>query len=131
MEDWTPIDVILLREIDEEQQLRDVARQRSKAVQVKALQVAQQASIPQPNPQPAQTHLGYIEKTVERAGIGCLVQGVGLILLFLFPIGTVVGVVLLLIGSSMAKKFLCSVCGTKLAHNKVAMCPGCRCTFVR
>ena len=47
----------------------------------------------------------------EFAGIGALVQCAGFIALFIFPIGTIAGVILLVIGSNLSKKFLCSECG--------------------
>jgi len=66
------------------------------------------------------------KKKVQQAGAGCLVQGVGLLLLFLFPIGTVIGLVLLVVGSQMAIYWTCSACGNRLADKGVLVCPTCK-----
>lgn len=64
----------------------------------------------------------------EFAGAGCLVQGIGLALLFFFPIGTIVGVVLLIAGSAMSVKLVCGNCGNKV-ESEAKMCPVCRADF--
>ncbi|WP_293373608.1 hypothetical protein [Nevskia sp.] len=64
----------------------------------------------------------------EFAGPGCLVQGIGLIALFIWPIGTVIGVALLLVGSSMSKKLICSDCGNPVEKTST-MCPTCKVTL--
>src|SRR5438105_15204944 len=47
----------------------------------------------------------------EFIGAGCLVQAIGIVLLFFFPIGTLIGVVLLIYGSGLAIKWRCGHCG--------------------
>lgn len=66
----------------------------------------------------------------EFAGAGCLVQGVGLLLLFFFPIGTIVGVFLLLAGSLMSVKLICGNCGNKV-EKESKICPACRADFAK
>ena len=64
-------------------------------------------------------------KTTEFAGVGCLIQGLGLGLCFFFPIGTVIGVPLLIYGSWRSINHKCSAC-----HNRVEkdarLCPFCK-----
>lgn len=62
------------------------------------------------------------------AGLGCLVQGIGLIAMFIWPIGTAIGVVLLLVGSSMSKKLIRSGCGNTVEKTST-MCPACKVTL--
>ena len=79
-----------------------------------------------------------ISRKSELAGEGCLLQGVGLVVIpagFLFGWGaglivTVpLGIVLLLIGSRKASYPICSNCGMKLTGADVNMCPACKATF--
>lgn len=65
-----------------------------------------------------------VEK-VDFAGGGSLVQLLGLILLFFFPIGTILGVILMVSGSSSAKYFICSDCGNRL-EKTASICPTCK-----
>lgn len=62
----------------------------------------------------------------EMAGSGCLVQVVGLLVIWWFPIGTVVGLVLLVWGSQLALYWVCSNCGNRLGDKGVKMCPVCK-----
>lgn len=59
-------------------------------------------------------------------GFGCLVQVIGIILLFFFPIGTIIGVLLLIIGQGLARKFICSECKNRLNNGKITVCPTCK-----
>lgn len=65
----------------------------------------------------------------EFAGAGAVVQLVGFILLFFFPIGTIAGVFLLVIGHNMSRTWSCSACGNKLDSDKVMTCPTCHSSF--
>lgn len=82
---------------------------------------------PLPSAQPLTR--GDIERYTVKAGSGCLVQGIGLILLFIFPIGTIIGVGLLIAGSAMSQKFRCSRCGSNLTSKRVQVCPCCHVQF--
>lgn len=64
----------------------------------------------------------------EFAGIGCVIQGLGLVLLFFFPIGTIIGAVLLLVGSTMSIKLICSSCGN-IVEKTAKICPTCKSNF--
>jgi hypothetical protein len=75
----------------------------------------------------------------ELAGVGCLVQGVGLLMPFLLGaiagsagagLGVILLVVLLVAGSRMALKWICSNCRNPLAGKGVRLCPTCGANFV-
>ena len=75
------------------------------------------------------------ERKGELIGIGCFVQGLGLIAPFVLGAffgtgGTVIGVVLLvlllLVGSRMALKWRCSNCKNPIAGREVRICPVCK-----
>lgn len=60
-------------------------------------------------------------------GPGCLIQLIGLVLLFVFfPIGLIVGILLLIIGQRLSFKFICSECNNRLDNSKVKICPVCK-----
>jgi rRNA maturation endonuclease Nob1 len=63
------------------------------------------------------------------AGVGCLIQGIGIVCLFFFPVGTIIGVVLLLVGSMKSFYDVCSNCGQKLESRRVKQCAGCGSSF--
>jgi hypothetical protein len=64
----------------------------------------------------------------EFAGVGAMVQAIGLIGMFFYPVGTIGGIALLIIGSVMSKKIRCSECGNKVDKESL-MCPHCRAEF--
>lgn len=68
---------------------------------------------------------GRVERKTESMGTGCLVQGIGVPALFFFPFGTVIGVILLILGSRMATYHVCSECKTKLGGKDARVCPAC------
>ena len=76
-------------------------------------------------PGPATPH---IRRKAEFIGVGALVQLVGLVLLFFFPLGTIAGVLLLIIGSAMSVKTICSSCGNKVEKTS-KLCPTCKASF--
>jgi hypothetical protein len=82
------------------------------------------AAVPPPAAQPA----GFRVKKVEFAGVGAIVQIIGLILCITI-VGAIIGIPLFIIGRSMDTKFLCSQCGNKLSDKETAICPVCRCQF--
>lgn len=73
--------------------------------------------------------MAQIKTKHEFAGSGCLVQGIGLILLFIWPLGTMAGVGLLLYGSIMSRRLVCSHCGNKIDSKGVMICPVCKESF--
>jgi hypothetical protein len=80
-----------------------------------------------------------IEKASSFAGIGCLLQGIGAVCFVLailtFKIGIlpivfgILGLWLLFYGSRKASWYQCSVCGGKLSHARVSVCPHCNARF--
>lgn len=81
-------------------------------------------SLPVNRLEPAQK-IGKIKHKIEIIGIGGLVQLAGLALVFFFPIGTIGGVMMLIIGGRMSHKLTCGECGNKIADKDVKMCPVC------
>jgi Zn finger protein HypA/HybF involved in hydrogenase expression len=94
--------------------------------------LGQPAATPPPLPQsfhPALHQKAEIKSKSEFIGVGCFVQLVGLVLLFLFPIGTIAGVLLLILGGRMAIKLVCSSCGNPVSGKQVKVCPSCQSAF--
>lgn len=76
-----------------------------------------------------------VRKT-EFAGIGALVQLLGLVVIGLvivnplaFIPGIVVGLIMLVIGSRMALRWVCSECRNRLDSKDVKVCPACHVRF--
>jgi len=71
-----------------------------------------------------------IERKTEFAGKSSVVQLLGLALcFFFFPIGLILGILLIIIGSAMSRAWHCSECGTRLTSGKIKICPGCQSRF--
>ena len=70
-----------------------------------------------------------IKSKSEFVGMGCLVQLIGLGVIWVFPVGTVVGILLLIIGGRMAIKLICSQCGNPVTNKQVKICPSCQAAF--
>lgn len=62
----------------------------------------------------------------ETAGTGCFVQAIGLIALFFFPVGTIIGLLMIGWGSYLSKKLLCGNCKNKIESPDVTICPVCK-----
>ena len=81
--------------------------------------------------------MAKLKRKGEMTGIGCAVQGLGLLVgfagIFLGPVGWIVGgglaLLLLLVGGRMVLKWVCGDCGNPVADKGVRMCPTCRETF--
>jgi hypothetical protein len=79
--------------------------------------------------------MSQIVKQGSMAGGGCAIQGGGclVLLLALITIPTIIGPLilgpiglwLLYYGSKKSSWCECSACGTKLAHDRVTVCPSC------
>ena len=82
-----------------------------------------------PSFRPEQNHIAHIKTKSEFIGSGCLVQLIGLCIIWIFPIGTVIGILLLLLGSRLSLKYQCSQCGNPVADKKVKLCPACNASF--
>lgn len=76
-----------------------------------------------------QKQLTTIKRVGTTFGVGCLIQIVALAVIFFFPIGTMLGIVLLIVGHSAAYHLECFTCGTKLNSKRVSVCPGCGSNF--
>lgn len=75
-------------------------------------------------PQPERRYAAVMKYT--KSSIGSVVAViVGFLLLFAFPIGTVIGIILMCAAAGAEKKFRCSLCGNPVADNHVRMCPCC------
>jgi predicted RNA-binding Zn-ribbon protein involved in translation (DUF1610 family) len=72
---------------------------------------------------PAQYQIVNRRKT--SAG-GIILELIGFFLLFVFPIGTIIGVCLIALGYGMSKRLVCGFCGNQIADKDVRMCPTCR-----
>lgn len=81
-----------------------------------------------PQTSSSQRSVGKKKVKYEFAGVGALVQLIGFVAVWFFPIGTIAGIALLVIGSSMSKKILCSECGNKVDGDS-KMCPHCKVEF--
>ena len=66
----------------------------------------------------------------EFAGVGALVQAIGVVAFFFYPVGIIAGIALLLIGSAMSKKIGCSECGNRVDKESL-MCPHCKAEFTK
>jgi len=75
-----------------------------------------------------------LEKKSEVAGIGCVVQAIGLLFPFVGALGGEVGVVVgvvvmlafLVYGSHLSAKWVCGNCKNPVAGRDVRVCPTCR-----
>jgi len=59
---------------------------------------------------------------------GLLLEVVGILALFFFPIGTVIGIILLVVGARMTYSRICSDCGNKVEKTS-KLCPTCGVRF--
>ena len=61
-------------------------------------------------------------------GGGCLIALIGLACLFYFPLGTLVGILLILIGNYWASYYACGHCGNEVKSD-AKLCPSCQATL--
>lgn len=97
----------------------------------KILLWADEAQSP-PNFAPQLTQEYQIEKKTEMAGAGCLIQGVGVLVIifgFWFIVPIFLGLGLIFWGGRMAIKYICPQCKNPLAGNDVRLCPVCKCAL--
>ncbi len=69
-----------------------------------------------------------IAKRKTSAG-GLVLELLGLILLFVFPIGTILGIIFIIAGFNMSKSLVCSECKNRIEDKGVKLCPVCKATF--
>ena len=78
-----------------------------------------------PRAQESEQRWATVETKSEFLGEGCIWQGVGIILCFIwFPFGILAGIILLVYGGRMAKGFVCSLCKAKIEKG-AHVCPHC------
>jgi rubrerythrin len=54
-----------------------------------------------------------------------MVQLVGLCILFWFPVGTLMGIPLMVWGTRLTYKYHCGACGNRVGDKHVRVCPVC------
>lgn len=81
-----------------------------------------------PPPLPPVIEPPHVITTRERAGVGALIQLFGVILLFAVPIGTVIGIVLIVVGTKKTYARKCSECAGKV-NEGAKVCQHCRVPF--
>ena len=69
------------------------------------------------------------KKKGEFIGIGCAIQALGIACFFIPPVGWILGIILLLLGSRMALKLLCSHCGNPTTR-EARICTTCGAHFL-
>lgn len=62
----------------------------------------------------------------ENGGSGCAVQMLGLIALFFFPVGTIIGLIFIGWGSYLSKRLYCGNCKNRIDNKDVNLCPVCK-----
>ena len=72
------------------------------------------------------TRTAKIKRKRKTSAVGILLELVGLILLFLFPIGTLIGIILLVVGGRQSLQLVCSECGNPVNSKDVKLCPVCK-----
>jgi len=72
--------------------------------------------------------IARIKRASEFAGLGCAIQGLGLLIIivgFWNPILWIVGIILLLVGSAKSMHYVCGNCRNSLDSKHVTICPAC------
>lgn len=70
--------------------------------------------------------MAYIKAKHEFFGMSGFLQLAGLALLFLFPVGTIIGLGLIIYGSAISKKYICSECGYVQQSKHIKICGNCK-----
>jgi hypothetical protein len=73
---------------------------------------------------------GHIKSKIEFFGWGGFVQLLGICVLWWYPLGTIIGIILLGVGHVLSKKKLCSRCGAIIANKDAKVCSMCQCSFI-
>jgi rubrerythrin len=69
--------------------------------------------------------LASYEKNTRGGLTGALLILGGVVMLFIWPFGTIIGLVLLVLGCSIGNGYRCGNCGNKIESKFVKMCPTC------
>lgn len=70
--------------------------------------------------------MAKLEKNTQGGFSGALLILAGLVLLFAWPFGTIIGVLLLIAGGCLGNGYRCGDCGNKVDSKQVKMCPTCK-----
>lgn len=70
--------------------------------------------------------MAKIDKNTQGAFTGAFLIIIGFLLLFAWPFGTIIGVLLIFAGSQFGTGFRCGACGNKIDSKQVKMCPTCK-----
>jgi hypothetical protein len=66
-------------------------------------------------------------KIIKKRQSGWLaLEWVGAVLLFFFPVGSVIGLILLICGENFGERLICSQCCNKIDSKEVRICPTCK-----
>lgn len=79
-------------------------------------------------PSTREGHTARVQRASEFAGIGCAIQGLGLLTILIgiwSPILWLVGILLLLVGSAKSIHYVCGHCRNRLDSKRVTICPAC------
>ena len=69
---------------------------------------------------------GRVVKKSKFFGVGFWIQLAGLALLFLFPLGTIAGIILIIGGQFGYSSLRCSNCQNPVDNRQIKVCPSCR-----
>lgn len=70
--------------------------------------------------------MATLEKNTKGGFTGAMLILTGIVLLFVWPFGTIIGVILLIVGCNIGNGYRCGDCGNKIEDSKVKMCPICK-----
>jgi hypothetical protein len=69
--------------------------------------------------------VGKPQKARKTSAGGIVLEVIGFILLFVFPIGTIIGIALICAGERMSYIFKCPSCHNDLSDKEARVCPAC------
>jgi len=70
--------------------------------------------------------MATLEKNTKGGFTGALLILVGIVLLFAWPFGTIIGIILIIVGANSGNGYRCSDCGNKIDSKQVKMCQTCK-----
>lgn len=97
-----------------------------------AIEVPYKSEVHVENPSPLGRPSATIKKKRKTSFGGLILELIGIVIcLSYFPFGLIFGIPVMLAGSSMSRRYVCSACGNTVEDRGVRMCPHCRSTFFR
>ncbi|MEI6205395.1 MAG: hypothetical protein WCP20_01300 [Desulfuromonadales bacterium] len=70
--------------------------------------------------------MAQITEKYELLGIGSLLILIGILSLSALPIGTIIGIFLIIWGVNLSKIYRCTSCGNRVESKEILVCPSCR-----